>query len=60
MNRLAKLGPATVVTAVCAVAWLGAMAYRTQVPDWPGGATADALMTTIVGAFFAKQGVTKK
>jgi hypothetical protein len=36
------------------------MAYRTQVPDWPGGATADALMTTIVGAFFAKQGVTKK
>lgn len=56
MNRIAKLGPATVVTAVCAVAWLGSMVFRAKVPDWPGGAVADSFMTTIVAFFFTKQG----
>jgi hypothetical protein len=59
MTRLAKLGPATVVTAVCAVGWLGSMAFRAKVPEWPGGAVADTLMTTIVGFFFTQKGAGK-
>jgi hypothetical protein len=59
VNRLAKLGPATVVTAVCAVAWLGSLAFRAKVPDWSGGAVADTFMTTIVGYFFTQKGAGK-
>ena len=59
MNRLAKLGPATVVTAVCSLAWLGTLLYRTQVPDWTGAAVVDTSMTTIVAYFFTKQGAGK-